>query len=31
MLIEELIEENLITKEDIAAEIHCMHPEYLNH
>ena len=31
MLVEELIEDNLITKEDIAADIHCMHPSYLNH
>jgi aryl-alcohol dehydrogenase-like predicted oxidoreductase len=31
MLIEELIEDGLITKEDVAAEIHCMHPRFLEH
>lgn len=31
MLIQELQEDNLITKEDIAAEIHCMHPKFLEH
>ena len=31
MLIEELIEQELITKEDVAADIHCMHPSFLDH
>ena len=29
ILVAELIEEGLITKEDVAAEIHCMHPAFL--
>ena len=31
MLVQELQEDGLITKEDVAAEIHCMHPKYLEH
>ena len=31
MLIQQLTEDNLITKEDVAAEIHCMHPSFLDH
>mmetsp|Transcript_23438 Transcript_23438/g.36109 ORF Transcript_23438/g.36109 Transcript_23438/m.36109 type:complete len:88 (-) Transcript_23438:495-758(-) len=31
MLVEELIEEGEITKEDVAGEIHCMHPSFLEH
>ena len=31
MLVQELIEDGLITKEDVAAEIHCMHPKFLEH
>ena len=31
MLIEELIEQEIITKEDVAADIHCMHPSFLDH
>mmetsp|Transcript_16556 Transcript_16556/g.28162 ORF Transcript_16556/g.28162 Transcript_16556/m.28162 type:complete len:326 (+) Transcript_16556:177-1154(+) len=31
MLTQELIEEGLITREDVAAEIHCMHPRFLEH
>lgn len=31
MLIQELIEEEKITKEDVAAEIHSMHPNFLEH
>jgi len=31
MLIAELIEDGIITKEDVAAEIHCMHPKFLEH
>ena len=30
-LIEELIEEGKITKEDVAGGIHCIHPEFLEH
>ena len=30
-LIEELISDGLITKEDVAGEIHCMHPNFLDH
>lgn len=29
ILVAELVEEGLITKEDVAAEIHCMHPKFL--
>lgn len=31
MLVQELIEKELITQEDVAAEIHCMHPNFLEH
>ena len=31
MLVEELVEDGHITKEDVAAEIHCMHPAFLEH
>ena len=31
MLIQQLTEDNLITKEDVAAEIHSMHPSFLDH
>ena len=31
MLVDELVEQGLITKEDVAAQIHCMHPAYLAH
>lgn len=31
MLTAELIEDGKITKDDVAAEIHCMHPEFLQH
>ena len=31
MLVEELVENGLITKQDVAAEIHCMHPSFLEH
>jgi hypothetical protein len=30
-LIEELTESGMITKEDVAGGIHCMHPNYLKH
>ena len=31
MLTAELIEDGLIEKKDVAAEIHCMHPKFLEH
>jgi len=31
MLVQELVEEGVITQEDVAAEIHCMHPRFLEH
>jgi aryl-alcohol dehydrogenase-like predicted oxidoreductase len=31
MLIQQLTEDNLITKEDVAVEIHSMHPSFLDH
>jgi len=31
VLIEELIEKELITQEDVAGGIHCMHPNFLEH
>ena len=31
MLVEELVEDGKITKEDVAAGIHCMHPAFLEH
>jgi hypothetical protein len=31
MLVAELKEQGLITDEDIAAGIHCMHPKFLEH
>ena len=30
-LVEQLIDEGKITKEDVAGEIHCMHPNFLEH
>ena len=30
-LVEELIDDGLITKEDVAGGIHCMHPNFLDH
>lgn len=31
ILIQEMMEKNLISQEDVAAGIHCMHPNYLEH
>ena len=31
MLVDERVEDGLISKEDVAAEIHCMHPDFLAH
>jgi DNA-directed RNA polymerase II subunit RPB1 len=31
MLVQELIEQGQISKEDVVAEIHCMHPKFLEH
>jgi aryl-alcohol dehydrogenase-like predicted oxidoreductase len=31
ILIQDMLDKNLITKEDVAAGIHCMHPHYLEH
>jgi hypothetical protein len=31
MLVQELIEQGKIEKKDVVAEIHCMHPKFLEH
>lgn len=31
MLVNQMVEEGLITKEDVKAEIHCMEPKFLEH
>jgi diketogulonate reductase-like aldo/keto reductase len=31
MLVQELVEQGLISQEDVANEIHCMHPKFLEH